>query len=142
MVDLRHGQRQVRTVQYLVRVVPGQAQYAARRGSQDRGEAAERPRRLLGGLRMAVRGGPVTAAGRDRDRRAMHQGQVVAAVRVGGQGHGQLGMAAGVIPAAQPELGLGQEGQRPAGEPDLHPGADPAHRQREVLRGGLQVTGP
>ena len=52
-----------RAAQHLVRVVPGQAQDAARRGGQDRGEAAERARRLLGRL------------ARGRPRRPSHRGR-------------------------------------------------------------------
>ena len=112
MVDLRHGQRQGRAVQCFLRVVPGETQDAASRGGKDRGEATERARRLLGGLRVALRRCPVTAAGGHRDSRAVHEGQVVVAVCIAGKGNGQFGVAARVIPAPQPELGLGEERQR------------------------------
>ena len=84
---------------------------------------------------------PVTPAGGNRDSRAVHEREIVIAVRVAGQRDGQLGVALGVIPAPEPELDLGQECQRRPGKPDLQPGADPVHRQREILGRRPQVTG-
>ena len=54
----------------------------------------------------------------------------------------QFGVVPAVIPAAAPELGLGEERQRLTGKPDLEPGLDPLHRHAQVVRRSPQVTGP
>ena len=74
-----------------------------------RSETAEYARRVLSRFRVRGGSGPVATTRGNGDGGAVHEREIVIAVRIAGQRDRELGVALGVIPLTEPELGLGQE---------------------------------